>query len=159
MKKVIFVFSALGLVLSGLAAMPWMPLRGGPESCSTFMMRTGEVLLVGHNLVERFETPGQVVVNKRGVSKQNLGWQDIKTPWKRDDPRVRWVSKYGSITYNTLGKEFIDGGLNDAGLYIGEMTLLGSKYPSDPKVRSSTTTNGCSTCWTTSRASRRSWRV
>ena len=49
-------------------------------------------------------------------------------------PRLRWVSKYGSLTYNTLAREFIDGGINEAGLYVGELTLLGTVYPSDPKL-------------------------
>jgi penicillin V acylase-like amidase (Ntn superfamily) len=107
---------------------------GGPESCSTFMLAADKALVVGHNLDEGFDTVGQVVVNKRGVEKQNVSWADLKFWGSWNVPRIRWISKHGSITYNTIGREFIDGGLNEAGLYVGEKTLLGSKYPPDPKL-------------------------
>ncbi|MEW6335780.1 MAG: linear amide C-N hydrolase [Acidobacteriota bacterium] len=104
-------------------------------SCSTFLMRTEAATLVGHNLDEGFEVPGALVVNPRGVAKHNVSWDDVKAVLgpSRSEPRLRWVSKYGSLTTNGMGREFPDGGVNEAGLYVGEMTLLGTKYP-DAKV-------------------------
>lgn len=117
-----------------LAGVPAGAPRGGPESCSTFLLSEGGALLVGHNLDESFEVPGLIVANRRGLHKQNVSWEDLRIGGKSGVPRIRWVSRYGSVTYNTLGREFPDGGLNEAGLYVGEMTLLGSKYPSDAKI-------------------------
>ncbi len=104
-------------------------------SCSTFLMRSETGVLIGHNLDEGFEVPGALVINPRGVAKHNVSWDDVKAVLgpSRSEPRLRWVSKYGSLTTNGMGREFPDGGINEAGLYVGEMTLLGTKYP-DAKV-------------------------
>ena len=104
------------------------------HSCSTFMLKKADSLVVGHNLDDYIEVSGLVVVNKRGVVKENLTWSDFRKGKQKDIPRTKWVSKYGSITYNTIGKDLIDVGMNEAGLYIGEMTLLESQYPTDAKT-------------------------
>jgi choloylglycine hydrolase len=104
------------------------------HSCSTFLISTSDALLVGHNLDDYIEVPGLVVANPRGIAKENISWQDLTGFRSRSRPRLRWVSKYGSITCNTFGREFPDGGLNEAGLYIGEMTLFGTKYPRDAEL-------------------------
>jgi penicillin V acylase-like amidase (Ntn superfamily) len=104
------------------------------HSCSTFLLATPEARLVGHNLDDYIDVPGLVIVNPRGIAKENLSWQDITGFRSRPRPRLQWVSKYGSITCNNFGKEFPDGGLNEAGLYIGEMTLFGTAYPPAPEL-------------------------
>jgi penicillin V acylase-like amidase (Ntn superfamily) len=97
------------------------PMRA-QHSCSTFLLPTTATQLVGHNLDDYIDVPGLVVANPRGIAKENIGWQDLTGFRSQSRPRVRWASKYGSITYNTFGREFPDGGLNEAGLY-------GTKYP------------------------------
>lgn len=109
------------------------------HSCSTFVLNNDSSLLIGHNLDDYIKVPGMVVVNKRGIQKENISWTDLKsiTGKSSSAPRLQWTSKYGSITYNTFGKEFIDGGMNEKGLYIGEMTLIGTEYPGNdnlPKI-------------------------
>jgi choloylglycine hydrolase len=99
------------------------------HSCSTFVLAHGDNLLVGHNLDDYIPVPGLVVINKRGVAKENIGWEDLRLGWSKSRPRIRWVARYGSLTGNTFGLEFPDGGLNEAGLYAGETTLLGTVYP------------------------------
>jgi choloylglycine hydrolase len=42
---------------------------------------------------------------------------------------VQWVSKYGSISFNQLGKEFPFGGMNEKGLVVEQMWLEESRYP------------------------------
>jgi choloylglycine hydrolase len=98
--------------------------------CSTFLINKNDSIVVGHNLDEYLEMPGAVFINKRGVIKENRSWSDILCLClkKKSIPRIQWVSKYGSVTYSYWGKDFIDGGMNEVGLYIGEMTLLGSKW-------------------------------
>ena len=96
------------------------------HSCSTFLLAAGDTLLVGHNVDDYYVIPGAAVVNKRGVQKESTSWEDdLLTVFGRSHkaPRARWTSKYGSTTYNTFGKEGPDGGMNEAGLYVGEMTL------------------------------------
>ena len=42
---------------------------------------------------------------------------------------ITWTSKYGSITFNQIGREFPYGGMNEAGLVIEQMWLGRTKYP------------------------------
>lgn len=104
------------------------------QTCSTFMLTGTGTVLVGHNLDDSIETPGLVVVNKRGVPKRGAGYKDLWpfAPGAAPAARLEWTSQYGSITYNVFGREFPDGGMNEAGLYAGEMTLRGTVYPTDP---------------------------
>ena len=114
--------------------------RGGPRSapvhsCATFALAHGSTLVVGHNLDEYIELPGLIVVNSRGLAKRNITFRDLVWPFRlRPPPRLDWVSRYGSVTYNTFGREFPDGGMNEAGLYVGEMTLLSTVWPRDPRL-------------------------
>ncbi len=105
------------------------PVKVG--SCATFMIEKQDTLLVGHNLDDYYDVIGSVIVNKRGIKKQNVEWGDFTCMCakKKKAARIDWVSKYGSITYNTWGKEFLDGGMNEKGLYIGEMTMMATEWP------------------------------
>ena len=103
------------------------------DACSTYMLREDSTFLIGHNLDMPYEIPGMVVVNKRGILKTNISWHEIATSRKPSPPTISWTSKYGSVTFNPLGREFPDGGINEAGLYIQEMTLAGTEFPEDDK--------------------------
>lgn len=100
-------------------------------SCATFLLTGSGRVLVGHNLDDSIETPGLIVVNPRGLAKRGASYRDLFpfAPGSKHDPRLEWVSRYGSVTYNVFGREFPDGGMNEAGLYVGEMTLRGTRYP------------------------------
>ncbi len=100
------------------------------SACSTFLLNKNDTVIIGHNLDDYIEVPGAVFVNKRGVLKESISWTDFSCMCakKMKNTRIQWVSKYGSVTYNTWGKDFIDGGMNEHGLYIGEMTLLGTSW-------------------------------
>jgi penicillin V acylase-like amidase (Ntn superfamily) len=136
------LFGAFGFVV-GIGILAWWStadapyFAAGPHSCATFLLAKGGTLLVGHNLDDAVnETPGMILINKRGVRKESISYKDLNSFSGRDDsvPRISWVSTHGSVTYNVFGREFPDGGMNEAGLYVGEMTLLGSVYPTDPKL-------------------------
>lgn len=106
------------------------------HSCSTFLFQPGTEQYVGHNLDDDIEVPGCIAVNPRGTYKESLSWADLCPEmvllhgrWPHPSLRFSWESRFGSITYNTNGKEFINGGMNEAGLYMGEMTLSGTRYP------------------------------
>jgi choloylglycine hydrolase len=90
------------------------------EACSTFQLQHGKHLVVGKNF--DFHTDiGMVIINKRNVAKTAL-----LSPWENP---ARWVSKYGSITFNQVGREFPFSGINEAGLIVEIMWLDESQYP------------------------------
>lgn len=88
--------------------------------CSTFVLRSGERFVFGHNF-DFYTGMGFVVVNKRNVKKVALLYPG--------EMPVKWASKYGSITFNQLGKEFPFGGMNEKGLVVEQMWLEESQYP------------------------------
>ena len=98
------------------------------------MFRTDDAFLIGHNLDSGREVPGTIMINKRNVKKTGVSALELIVGIKPINPSIEWTSRYGSITFNAWGKEFIDGGINEAGLYIHEMTLLGTRFPEDDEV-------------------------
>lgn len=62
-----------------------------------------------------------VVVNKRDVSKEAMPQLNEKS--------AKWISKYGSVTFNQYGREFPTGGMNEKGLVIELMMLNDGEYP------------------------------
>jgi choloylglycine hydrolase len=119
-----------------------------PKNCSTFMLKTADDLWVGHNLDESPELfiSGFVCLNKRSQYRDGLTWKELTLSpeeyaqrvdvafVKRPEPRVQWRSKYGSITFNSEGVDFPDGGMNEKGLSIFEMSMGGTQPPEDPKT-------------------------
>lgn len=115
-------------------------LQRESKACSTFLLKSETGLFVGHNLDESvgFEIPGMVIINKRNVYKKGRSWDFFFTPGKKEkpSPALRWVSKYGSVTFNNRGRDFPDGGMNEAGLTIFEMSLKGSQFKEDKSLPS-----------------------
>jgi penicillin V acylase-like amidase (Ntn superfamily) len=103
------------------------------ESCSTFLLlKDNAPLFIGHNLDESTENvPGAIYINKRGENKRRISHQELILGKKGVDSKVNWTAKYGSVTFNIYGKDFPDGGMNEAGLYVQEMTLNGGKFATD----------------------------
>lgn len=100
----------LALVLPSRSAQP----------CSTFALTRAGV--VGHSFDFRAGS-GLLVVNKRDVAKQAL-----LRPRDKGKPH-RWVSRYGSVTFNMAGRELPLGGLNERGLVVQQMWFNGTKLP------------------------------
>jgi penicillin V acylase-like amidase (Ntn superfamily) len=95
------------------------------------MLKQGSEQIFGHNLDMSMSIEGIVVVNKRNVFKVGKSWNELATIEGRKSPEISWISKYGSITFNPFPREFPDGGMNEAGLCIWEMTLVGTKFLED----------------------------
>lgn len=91
------------------------------RACTTFALRHGARVVYGNNY-DWSNGHGLVLVNKRGVSKAAL-----PTPGEPDAPR--WVSKYGSTTFNQYGRELPASGMNEAGLVVMLMWLDETTYP------------------------------
>jgi penicillin V acylase-like amidase (Ntn superfamily) len=92
------------------------------QACTVFSIKKGNTVFYGENF-DWHVKDGLVVVNKRGVKKtpQVFGAGDQKV--------ASWVSKYGSVTFNTLGREYFHGGINSKGLLVTGLMLKGSQYP------------------------------
>jgi penicillin V acylase-like amidase (Ntn superfamily) len=91
-----------------------------PLACTTFCLKSrGEVLFGGNYDWDIGD--GLVFVNKRGVAKTAA---DVDSP----NP-AKWVSRYGSVTFNQYGRENPMGGMNEAGLVVEVMWLSEAVYP------------------------------
>lgn len=110
---------------------------GDVGNCSTFLVQQDDQLRVGHNLDESPDLfiPGLVCVNKRGEYREGLTWAElvsrpeiyartVAVPFEnRPEPKINWTSRYASITFNSEGVDFPDGGMNEKGLCIFEMSM------------------------------------
>jgi penicillin V acylase-like amidase (Ntn superfamily) len=45
-----------------------------------------------------------------------------------------WKSKYGSVTFTYLGRDFIEGGMNEVGLMVDEASLMATYPPDDGRA-------------------------
>jgi|GEM_PF-716882 len=113
-------------------------------NCSTFMLKNGKTIFVGHNLDEdpKLHVPGMVCINKRGISREGITWYELISdppdfekvliPYEeKKEPKIKWTSKYGSVTFNSEGLDFPDGGINERGLSIFEMSMGETKFTTD----------------------------
>lgn len=99
------------------------------KACSTFKLQKGQQLIYGHNLNQGdIGVPGLIFINKRGIFKTGRTWDELATKEKKNPSDLCWISRYGSVTFNNFGKDFPDGGMNEAGLYIWEMNAE-TEYP------------------------------
>ncbi len=106
------------LLASILAAAP----AGPATACTNFCMDTPEGPIFGSNLDLFLPGDGFIFVNRRGIAKE--GFQEGTTGEK-----ARWVSEYGSITFNLAAREMAFGGMNEAGLVVGSMELRAGEFP------------------------------
>ena len=90
------------------------------HACTTFCLKNGGEVLFGKNY-DWMIGDGLVFVNKRGISKTAIA-ENAPNP-------AKWVSKYGSVTFNQYGRENPSGGMNEAGLVIELMWLDDTQYP------------------------------
>lgn len=98
-------------------------------ACSTVVLRSEGELLLGRNLDESVDFDGFIAVNKRETYKVGTTWEDFRDCSKAMQPTLGWVSRYGSITWSGQGRDLPDGGINEAGLAIEEMSLGDYPYP------------------------------
>ena len=99
------------------------------EACSVFCLSADDGAVCGKNLDWDDPLPALVAVNVRGVEKSILPWRGW---WPDTTPRepVTWTSRHGSVTFTLYGRDFIAGGMNEAGLIVEEASLA-SVYPPD----------------------------
>jgi len=93
--------------------------------CTTFCLKTKDRVLFGRNYDWNIGD-GLIFVNKRGVAKIASGGEEPNP--------AKWVSKYGSVTFNQYGRENPTGGMNEVGLVVEEMWLDETEYPQDKNL-------------------------
>ena len=96
------------------------PLAGPTHACTSFCLDTpdGPVFAVNCDLF--IPGDGLVFVNRRGIAKE--GYLRSTTGEK-----AKWISEYGSVTFNVPGREFPREGMNEAGLVVSTMALDASE--------------------------------
>jgi choloylglycine hydrolase len=87
-------------------------------ACSAFFW-TKNSLIFGKNF-DWYTDQGYLIKNNRGVSKYAYSISK-NTP-------AAWTSKYGSVTFNQIGKEFPYGGINERGLVVEQLWLHAATY-------------------------------
>jgi choloylglycine hydrolase len=85
------------------------------------VLRQGNSIIFGRNL-DWYSGTGLVMVNPRNLKKVAIVNSSEKA--------IKWISKFGSITFNQIGRELPFGGINESGLVIEHMTLDETVYPS-----------------------------
>jgi len=104
------------------------------SACSTFKLQKGDSLICGHNLnYGDIGVPGLIFINKRGIFKLGRTWSELTTKERLNPSSHCWISRYGSVTFNCVGRDFADGGMNEVGLYIWEMNEDGD-YPKNDSL-------------------------
>lgn len=88
--------------------------------CTTFVLHQGNKIVFGRNL-DWITGTGLIMTNPRNVQKTALIAPSEKA--------IEWISKYGSMTFNQIGRDLPYGGINEAGLVVEHMTLEETKYP------------------------------
>jgi choloylglycine hydrolase len=89
------------------------------RACTTFLLQGGGALYFGRNLDWYWED-GIVVVNPRDVQKAAFVLPG--------NAPAKWLSRYGSVTFNQFGREMPFGGMNEAGLVVENMWLDETEY-------------------------------
>lgn len=111
--------SAACLLLPLVLALAAQPSVG----CTSFCFDTPDGPVFGANLDYRLGE-GVVIVNRRDVAKEGF------LPNSAGDP-ASWVSRYGSVTFNLVGRELPWGGMNEVGLVVAGMSLKITGFPPD----------------------------
>jgi hypothetical protein len=92
------------------------------RACTSFCLETTAGPVFGSNLDLFIPGDGHVIVNRRGISKENIRQGT-------NGETAKWVSEYGSVTFSLAGRGFAWSGMNEAGLVMTAMELKASELP------------------------------
>lgn len=96
-----------------------LPLR--TLACSAFFSNSNDKILAKN--FDWGSGQGYIIKNRSGQKKFSYGL--------RGSNNASWTSKYGSITFNQIGKEFPYGGINEKGLVVEQLWMSESIYPNN----------------------------
>jgi penicillin V acylase-like amidase (Ntn superfamily) len=112
-------FLLAGLILGGAG--------DNAFACTEFQLAASPSKVMA-NSFDWYYGHGMLVQNQRGVAKKALTLKPQETP-------MSWVSKYGSVTFNPVGREFPKSGINEKGLVIDALWLEETRYPGASESR------------------------
>ena len=95
-------------------------LATSARACTAFELHDAKHIVFGRNY-DWSTAVGLALVNQRDLQKSALLLQG-------GDP-VKWVARFGSLTFNQYGRDMPNGGINEKGLIIEVLWLDGSRYP------------------------------
>lgn len=96
-------------------------------ACTSFCLDTPGGTYLAANLDLGGTGDGHLFINRRGIAKK--GYYASTT-----GETARWISRYGNVTFNLVGRELPWSGMNEAGLTMSTMQLTASRCP-DPDER------------------------
>jgi choloylglycine hydrolase len=115
--------AAQTLLLCSLLLGSWQ----ASEGCTSFFIDHQETRVVGKSY-DWTVTAGLVMVNQRGVAKPFA--------FNPEADGRRWISRFGSVTFNQYGRDNPQGGVNEQGLVIEILWLASTRYPEvDDRLR------------------------
>lgn len=82
------------------------------SACSAFMCSAKNGVYFAKNFDWQY-SHGYIIKNNKGVFKYGYNF--------KGDNTATWTSKYGSLTFNQIGKEFPFGGMNEVGLVVEQL--------------------------------------
>ncbi len=111
---------------ASIAAVLFLFLIETAVSCTAFLLKNGKEVIVCFSYDHQFGA-GHIYVNKRDVERQRYLLYAERP--------LAWVSKYGSVTFNLVGRDWPHDGMNEMGLVILSMGLDDTKFqPADSRV-------------------------
>ncbi|MCP4542198.1 MAG: serine hydrolase [Chloroflexi bacterium] len=96
-------------------------IPSGSQACTSFCLDNDGHAVFGTNFDNSIHE-GLLYINKRNVSK-TAHESGVTGEY------ARWTSKYGSVTFNLVGYQFVWAGMNEAGLTLSTMYLGETESP------------------------------
>lgn len=97
--------------------------------CTSIKLRKGEDIILAQNYDFDYGH-GLIMTNKRNIAKVAFTDDtDIENLYSDENKGARWISRYGSITFNQFAREFPNFGMNEAGLSITAMLHFTEQKP------------------------------
>ncbi len=119
---ILIAAAACLVVMAGESRSSGIGFENRAEHCTAFVLDNGGHGIFGANFDHTWTDEGLVFVNKRGVAKYSVSGGDVNN-------RIRWTSRYASVSFNLVGYEYTWGGMNEAGLSISTMSLAETSQP------------------------------
>jgi len=118
-------------IIAGLTFILMVAINSESSAGTSFMLKTDQGLYFVHSLNQGDweSVPGLIFINQRNTWKKGYSWEALLQVNDESTPSLVWKSKFGSVTFNPFGREFPDGGMNEKGLYIWEMSFSETKFP------------------------------
>jgi penicillin V acylase-like amidase (Ntn superfamily) len=99
----------------------WHQKSGGEDMCTSVKLTNHQEVVLAQNY-DFYYGHGLFIVNKKGVRKtaltDNLTEENM---YSEESHGAKWVSLYGSVTFNQFARELPTCGMNEAGLAIVSM--------------------------------------